>query len=470
MSLQAVMVGIYILGIVGLAFYLNKREVRNKNDFLLAGQRLSLPVVIGTLVATWVGSGSLVGGAGFVYQYGPLAAIFYFAGGPLGIIVMYFLASKTRKLSKGTIPELLEMRFGGWARTFSTVFILLTYVSVLSYQFISGGYVLELTIGLPSQYGAFLTFLVVILLAATGGLFSVAYTDFVSSIIIIIGLLVGLPFVLVEVGGVSAVASQLPQAQLTWTGGLTVVQIIGYFLPLFVYIIADQNMLQRFAASKNESVAKKSTIGFFLGVFLIYSLITIFSTISIILFKGINPDTALVTIANDGLPAMIGSLFMVSFAALLITTASSFLLSASSNAINDLYMRVIQKDISEKNIMVITRLAVVGMGVFSYLLGLFFTSVLEMSVFAYTMYATAITPVVLAALFWKRATPVGAIVSILSGGLATILWEALGRPMGWNAIIVSLPLSVMALIIGSLLTKNKDTSQNLNKNKTSQIS
>jgi SSS family solute:Na+ symporter len=74
--------------------------------------------------------------------------------------------------------------------------------------------------------------------------------------------------------------------------------------------------------------------------------------------------------------------------------------------------------------------------------------------YSYTMYGAAITPALLAAFLWKRATAAGGVASILAGGAGTLLWElGLGKPLGWNSILFSLPLSLACLILVSLATQ-----------------
>lgn len=76
--------------------------------------------------------------------------------------------------------------------------------------------------------------------------------------------------------------------------------------------------------------------------------------------------------------------------------------------------------------------------------------------YSYTMYGAAITPVVMATFFWKRANTAGALASIITGGMATLFWElVLNKPFDWNSVLFSLPLSVAALIIITLLTSKK---------------
>jgi solute:Na+ symporter, SSS family len=454
--LHIIVVALYLVLMVVLGIYFARKEVKTSEDFMVAGRRLPKIVLIGTLLATWVGSGTVVGGASFIYQYGPFAAILYFAGAPVGILILYFLADKARSLTKYTVPEMLEVRFGKKTRLISAVFILLAYVGITSYQFIGGGYVLNITTGIPVEVGTLITAFIVIFLATTGGLFSVAYTDFLSSFLIVLGFLIGIPFALSAVGGFEGIAASLPDHKLTWTGGLTIPQIIGFFLPTLLLILGDQNMYQRFSSAKDPENAKKSTIGFFLGDVLVMFLAILLATCSIVLFPNIPPDTAILELAANGFPTVIGSLTLAASVAFIITTGNSYLLSCAGNLVYDLIREFKKSSFTEEKLLSLNRIAVILLGVFAYSLGQFFPSVLSIQMYSYTMYGATVTPTILASFLWKRATTSGALASIITGGLATLFWELiLHKPMGWNSVLFSLPLSILALIVVSLLTTPK---------------
>ncbi|SFK31295.1 solute:Na+ symporter, SSS family [Halobacillus dabanensis] len=455
-SIQISAIVTYLLLMVALGIYFSKREVKTSEDFMVAGRRLPRLVLIGTLLATWVGSGTVVGSASFMYQHGPLASILSGLSGPIGIIILYFIADKARMLKKYTIPEMLEIRYGSLVRLIAAIFIILAYIGITSYQFIGGGYILSITTGLPIEIGTIITAVLVIFLATSGGLFSVAYTDFVSSLLIVFGFLLGLPFVLSAVGGFDGLASDLPDHALTWTGGLTAPQLLGYFLPPLLLILGDQNMYQRFSAAKDADTAKKSTIGFFIGDVGIKILTIIFATAAIVLYPNIMSDTSILQVAVSGVPISIGAIILSATVGFVITTGNSYLLSSAGNLVFDLYSRYSRKEVPERRLLTFSRLAVIAFGTFAYVLGAFFPSVLAIQMYSYTMYGAAITPSILASFLWKRATGAGALASIIMGGTATMFWElVLGKPLGWNSVLFSLPLSIIALIVVSLLTKNK---------------
>jgi SSS family solute:Na+ symporter len=448
------MVIAYLIAVLLCGFFLSRREIKNSDDFMVASRRLPLIVLMGTLIATWVGSGTVIGGASFVYQRGPWASIFFFAGAPAGIIVLYFIAGRVRDLAKYTIPQILEMKYGRKARVIATICIILAYIGITSYQYKGGGYILSLTTGMSADVGTALTAVVVILLTMSGGMFSVAYTDAVSAFLILGTLLIALPFTLVKVGGWSFF-SQLPEAKLTLTGGLTFAQILGYFFPLGLLILGEQNMYQRFSSASSSDIARKSNIGFFLGDIIIVTLVTILACAAVILFPNINPDTSLLSIFRNTIPPFFGGLGLAAATAFIITTGDSYLLSCSTNVVYDLYVPYINPNASEETKLKLIRLTVLVLGIFSYILIKFFPSVLAIQMYSYTMYGAAITPALLAALLWKKATPAGGVTSIILGGVGTLFWElVLKKPFGWNSVLFAAPLSIIALIVVSLFTAN----------------
>lgn len=449
---------LYLLVMGGLGVSFARRRVHTGDEFMLAGRSLPLWVMMGTLLATWVGSGTVVGGAAFTYERGPLATIFFYGGVPVGILILYFfLAERIRSLSRHTIPEVLETRYGPLARILAAVCILLAYVGITSYQFIGGGYVLNLTTGIPVQVGSALTAAFIVFLAVTGGLFSVAYTDAISAILILFGLLFGLPFALGAAGGLDFFRD-LPEAKQSWTGGLTVPQTLGYFLPLLALILGEQNMYQRFAAARDTATAKRANIGFFVGALVVLTLVTLMASTAVVLYPDIHPDTAVLNIAMGSVPFLIGAPLLAAAVAFIITTGDSYLLSCSTNVTHDFYVRFFNPEASQVQRLWVTRGVVLVLGVGAWVLGTFFPSVLAIQMYSYTMYGAAITPAILAAFLWKRVTPAGGISSIVLGSSGTLLWElVLKRPLGWNSILFSLPLSLAALILVSLVTQPPQT-------------
>src|ERR687897_585203 len=119
MYLTAVLVYLGLLTIVG---FWQSRHVKSGEDFLVAGRTLPARVLVFTLLSTWIGSGSLFGGAGLGYRVG-FPALWQSAGAWLGIAIIFFIAPRVRRLAQYTVPDILEMRYGPPARVLGTITI-----------------------------------------------------------------------------------------------------------------------------------------------------------------------------------------------------------------------------------------------------------------------------------------------------------------------------------------------------------
>ncbi len=164
-----------------------------------------------------------------------------------------------------------------------------------------------------------------------------------------------------------------------------------------------------------------------------------------------------------------GVLLLGAACAVVISTGMNYLLSPTTNIMRDIYGRFINKDASEPKKIALQKIFVAVLGVFAFLMIFIPTvrgwnvSVLRYSYIAYTMYGVAITPALLAALAWKRATKAGGLTSIIGGSIAALFLELVvphafpavmkdGDPWGIPGIYISFLISIGCLIIVSLLT------------------
>ena len=144
--------------------------VKNRNDFLVAGRSLPWPLLVFTLLSSWIGAGSLFAGAELAYKNG-FAALWQSAGGWVGLVVIYFVAGRARRFAKFTIPDLLEARYNAAARVLATIAIVISYVTITSYQFKAGGDILHLIFpSLERDTGMYVVSAFVIAFTAAAGM------------------------------------------------------------------------------------------------------------------------------------------------------------------------------------------------------------------------------------------------------------------------------------------------------------
>ena len=134
-------IAIYLIGLVIIGFF-KAKQIKTQSDFSVAGRALTPWVLVGTMLATWMGTGSILGNAGKTYQSG-MAGLWLPLGSVLGIIILTQIAGKVRSFNKFTVPEIIGERYGQVARLLSVIALVLAYMVIVSYQYNAGGAVLH---------------------------------------------------------------------------------------------------------------------------------------------------------------------------------------------------------------------------------------------------------------------------------------------------------------------------------------
>jgi len=183
------------------------------------------------------------------------------------------------------------------------------------------------------------------------------------------------------------------------------VEIINYCLPVFLLIMGDANQYQRFFASKDARGAKTAVTFMILAVLVVESLIILEAWIcSSMIPNAEYGKYVLIYAAKQFMPLILGTLFMITVVGIIISTADSFLLVPATCFIRDIYMNYINPKASEKRVIFLSRIMVLTFGIIAWLVSLAFaesTTVFEKALYAFTIYGSAITPCLVAALFWK---------------------------------------------------------------------
>lgn len=469
MSPYLVAVIAYLVCLVAAGLY-RSRTVRTGDDFMVAGRTLPARVLIFTLLSTWIGSGSLFAGAGLGYRAG-FPALWQSAGAWVGIALVYFLAPRVRRIAQYTVPDILERRYGPAARVLGTITTVLAYTTIAAYQFRGGGRLLNLVSGVDPVTGALITALFCITFTAVAGMLSIAYLDIANGLMMLVGVGLAVIFLTGHAGGVTAAAAALRPDQITLFGSLSPQSALALFLPTMFLLLGEANMYQKFFSAKDEGAARRAVIGWIAGTIVVEALIVSVGVFGSAVLPGLDAtgsEAIVVRVALDVLPGVFGVLLLCAAAAIIVSTASSFLLTPATNLVHDVYQRFINPEVPDGRVVLYTRLLVVVLGLLGFLAGNFFPTILAMALWAYTMYGAGITPALLAAFVWPRATRQGGVASILAGMLTTLAWEIIGLARGTSAepqyllglqtIYPALLLSIGTLVVVSLMTGNRSDS------------
>ena len=429
----------YPLVLVAVSVW-RSRSIRSHADFMVAGRSVPVLLLVGTLVCTWIGSGSLFGGAGLAYRVG-IAELWFSFGGWLGLLVAFFLAPRVRRIAQYTVPDLLEQRYNAAARVLGTLAIILAYVTIAAYQFRGGGWILTIVTDgrISPETGMFIVCATVVLFTALAGMLSIVTVDVLNGIVITIGILTALPFMVAAGGGLEAVIGRLPDGHLSMSGGHHPVWVFGVALPTFLLILGESGMYQKFFSAKNERAAKQAVLGMVAGIIVIETALALLAIVG----RAVYPDlieqtsvvgraaseTVILFIARHGLPVFGGAILLAAAVAIVLSTGNTMLLVPSTNVSRDIYERFVNPRATDRQKLKVQRSSVVLFGALGLLLLTQFETVLAMALYAYSLVGASLTPALLAAFLWRRVTPEGG-VACIAGGLGTILGIAVLSRLG----------------------------------------
>ncbi len=470
-------ISLYLFVLIGLGIY-KSNKIKTQSDFAVAGRSLSPWVLVGTMLATWIGTGSILGNAGKAYETG-MAALIIPVGSIFGIILLTQIAAKARSFEKFTVPEIIGDRFGSTARLLCVFALVAAYMVIVSYQYNAGGAVLNTILQdsagnplLTEGQGVIIAAIFIIAYTMLAGLVSVAYTDVGNGIVMTISLLIAFPVIWIKAGGMAGMQEAFAltgrSSHMQFFGVYSFLDIINFSLPAFLLVLGDANMYQRFFASKTAKGAKQATITLVFAALIIELLIIAMAWVSSSLIpEAANGRHVLIYTAHQFLPPFLGAIMLTTIVGIIISTADSYLLVPSTTLIKDIYLKHINPQANEKKIVLLSRLVVLVLGLIAYVISIGFSksaSFFERSLYAYTIYGASITPSLVAAFFWKGATKQGAIASILSGMTMTLLWKEAGFMKslvpaslynGVDEVLPAIVVSVLCLVGVSLMTNKK---------------
>ena len=462
---------LYLAVSIGIGIYA-ATKVHNARDYITAGRSLPLYIVLAMVFATWFGAETVLGiPATFLKE--DLGGLISDPFGASLCLILFglFFARRLYRKNLLTIGDFYRQRFGRNVEVLASVAIALSYLGWVSAQITALGLVFNvLSDGSISQaQGIVIGAAVVLLYTLYGGMWSVALTTFFQMIIIVIGLLYIAWLVSDLTGGIAPVIehARLNNKFNFWPdiNAVAMLAFISGLITMGFGSIPQQDVFQRANSSKNESVAVWGTvlggIAYFMfaavPLFLAYSANLIDPALTAKLLDE-DAQKILPALVSGHLPLMAQVIFYGALLAVIMSTASGTLLAPSVTISENILRGWFTKgNLSDHHMLVMTRWVVAAFTLCVTLYALWSSShetgIHQMVENAYKVtLVVAFTPLV-AGLYWKRATTMGAYLAI---GLGLAVWLPMEFFMPDGIIppqFAGFLMSVTGMIVGSIFSR-----------------
>lgn len=456
---------IYLLVTIAIGL-VAARRVKNTTDFAIAGRHLPMFMIITTTFATWFGS-EIVLGVPAKFIEGGLHNVVEdpFGAGMCLILVGIFFAGKLYRMSLLTISDYYRERYGRIIEVACSLIIMLSYLGWVSAQVTALGLVFNLLSGGAVSIPLGMTIGVVSILAYTlfGGMWSVAVTDFLQMIILVVGLLVLAFFAGDMAGGAGKVIDLAVSKDLFkfWPEP-TMRDIVFFFaaaITMMLGSIPQQDVFQRVMSANTIRAATHGTV---IGgsAYILFAFVPMFLVVSALLIMperaqellAEDPQKVLPTLVMEKMPFIMQVLFFGALLSAIKSCASATLLAPSVTFTENIW-RQFRHGASDRENLLTMRISVLvfSLAVLVYSIKMEGTPIYELVSGAYQVpLVGAFVPLVFG-LYWNRASTQGAVCAVVMG---VGVWLA-GLSMAWGAVFPAQLAGVLAaafgMVAGSLL-------------------
>lgn len=429
----------YFLAIIYVGYYFLKKN-QSREDYYVGGRSIKAGHVGLSIAATDVGGGFSIGLGGLGFTMGLSGSWLLFTGLVGAWLAAVLTVPKLKRLDieSGllTFPDFLRLKYNKSIGVLAAIISGIGYIGFTAGQILAGG---KLAAGSvfqdiawidPLPFSLIVMSFVVVVYTSLGGIKAVIYTDTIQWIVLLSGLLfLGIPFAYFKLGGWETIRATLPQSHFSLANISCVTLLNWGFAIIPIWFIA-MTLYQRVYSTKNVREAKKAFI--IAGVFE-YPLMSFSGVILGMLARVAYPEgeaeTALPMMLNHVLPIGIAGFVLAAYFSAVMSTADSCLIAASGNVEND-----ILKNFSNRKGAILYRSVIITviLGVISYLLASWFTSVLDIVLQSYAFMVSGLLVPTLMGYFSKNPNRAGALVSMLGGGGLTLTLIFLKTPLPYG--------------------------------------
>lgn len=471
--LDLLIFSLYMMAVIGIGvwFLLKNKGV---DDYYVGGRKIGSWHIGLSVVATDVGGGFSIGLGGLGFIMGLAGSWMLFTGLVGAWLSAVILIPRVKAIEKTkkfyTFPQLLGHFYSPRVALLAGIISGIGYLGFTSSQILAGAKLASATfIDLNMQTALIIMGIIVIVYTAMGGIKAVIYTDTIQWIILMSGLIfIGIPVAYFSVGGITEIRKVLPPeffslANISWQ------QIVYWVVTIIPIWFVGMTLYQRIYASRNKQQAQKAwlvaglfeyPIMAFMGVILgLFARVAfeqgMFVELGFAPGDLLDEEKGLPLLLRTVLPVGLMGLMMAAYFSAIMSTADSCLMASSGNFLTDIFGKWIKEPADKKKFLLISQAFTVVLGTLALLLASIMPNVLELMLYSYAFMVSGLFVPVMAGIIFRNASSAAAFWAMLLGGGTTItlIVSNLSLPLGLDANIFGISLSIIAFIVVSYATR-----------------
>ena len=426
MNIPFLIVCIYILLLFVISYYAQRRSAGSATNYILAGRKLTTPLITVSIVGLAVGGASTIGVAEQAYKVG-LSAGWYTTAWGVGAITMGMLvAKKYRELNITTIPELLGRYYDKKGMIAGISCQILIQLVIMSLQYLAGGSILSAL--MPEIFtlttGMLTSAVVFISVTMIGGMWSASLSNILNVSLKYIGIILATIVSVTHAGGLSSIEAKLPTGApfLSFFDGVGIVGILTWMLVLVTVNLSLQSIIQISLGAKDVQTARR---GFVVGGLMMLPIGFVSALLGVIaktMFPDVSPAMALPMTIMSLNPILAGITLAALWAAD-VSTACNLLLSSATLFSQDIYKKFIDPDMTDKKFLIVTKTSVLFLGLLTLIFAMTISGIINTLMIGLSLTASFSVIVLFTLFLPSLCRKNAAFYTILASLAVLILWQ-----------------------------------------------
>lgn len=435
---DSIVVGVYLAAILVIGLW-SGRHQRSLTEYAVVNRSYGSLVIFGTMAASFIGGGFSLGVAEKVFVLGIASVIGLWGFSLKEILVATIIAPRMNRFPDAiSVGDIMVTNYGRIGKIITGIVGMILCAGIVGAQVGAIGYIFNVLLGLERLWGIAIGCGIVIVYTTLSGMRGVVITDLFQFAILAIGIPLTLVFGIVHIGGFDTLFATVPAEWVaipgpnhSWLG------IITLFLVFAVGETLVPPYVQRLCLSRDVRKTARGTL--FSGLFSIpfFAMAGMIGLVALAIDPTIDGNQALPHVATVALPPVLLGLVVAAVIAIVMSSADSFLNSASIAFVNDIVQPLRHRPLDEKASLKLARIATLVIGLLSVGFAVSIASILDILIYAYTYWAPVVlVPLVATILGWRKG-PAAFVSAAFVGLVVAVVWnDVLGRPADIEGIIL----------------------------------
>ena len=459
------------LGIMAFIGWYAGRKTNSIGDFFVLSGKAGVVVSGIAYFSTQFSMGTFLGTPGTIYGVGYAGMAISVPGAVFCMILPALLIGRKlitlgHKYGFLTMADYLTDRYHSKKMSgVLGVMMLFFLVPMMGAQIIGAGVIVHVFTGLPEWVGVVGMGIIVILYCMSGGMKGAMMTDVIQGSLMIATAVVTFIVSVVMGGGFSNINHTLQsmnEAYLTFPGANGYMPWTYYVSNIVLwsfFTMGQPHLFTKFFAMKDHKTMFKAILLGTAGMFFSATLIEWAGVNGIASIQNIEKaDQIIPMILQRGMNPFLASIFIAGIVAAGMSTIDGILVTTTGAVTRDIYQKIINKDATDENVMKLSKVVTVIIGIIVICFGVFQPgSIFEINLFAFSGMAIFVVPI-LFGIYWKKATAKGAIAAVIVGIISLLLFtlnpSVKALAMGFHALF---PTTIIASIVMIVVSKFTET-------------